>query len=292
MKFRPCIDLHGGVVKQIVGSTLKDVPADGGTAAAAAAATEKGAPEPVTNFKASHSSAHYAEMYKRDGLDGGHVIMLGPGNESAALEALAAYPGGMQVGGGIKPANAKRYLDAGASHVIVTSYVFRDGAVDFDRLQELVDTVGRDRLVLDLSCRRRPGAEVQGSAGFFVVTDRWQKFTDFELTQESVHKLAGYCAEFLVHGVDVEGMRVGVIEELVAALGEWSPIPVTYAGGARSIDDLETVKRLGSGRVDLTIGSALDIFGGDLKWDDVLAWHRAQEASGESEAAGIGAASD
>ena len=147
-------------------------------------------------------------------------------------------------------------------------------------------------MVLDLSCRRRPGTEAQGSGGFFVVTDRWQKFTDFELTRESVHRLAGYCAEFLVHGVDVEGMRVGVIEELVAALGEWSPIPVTYAGGARGIDDLEVVKRLGGGRVDLTIGSALDIFGGDLKWGDVLAWHRAQEAEEGSEAAAPGAASD
>jgi len=287
MRFRPCIDLHSGVVKQIVGSTLVD--GDGGAG-----------DEPTTNFEAAHPSAHFAETYKRDGFPGGHVIMLGPGNTEAALSALRAYPGGMQVGGGINPANAREYLDAGASHVIVTSYVFRDGKIDFARLDELVAAVGKERLVIDLSCRKRQqrqqvvgagagagagveaGAEAEAEAEadadtYYVVTDRWQKYTDFALSAASLARLATYCDEFLVHGVDVEGLRVGVIEELVARLGEWSPIPVTYAGGARSLADMETVRRLGGGRVDLTIGSALDMFGGDLKWDDIIAWQKAQD---------------
>ena len=285
MRFRPCIDLHSGVVKQIVGSTLVD--GDGGAG-----------DEPTTNFEAAHPSAHFAETYKRDGFPGGHVIMLGPGNTEAALSALRAYPGGMQVGGGINPTNAREYLDAGASHVIVTSYVFRDGKIDFARLDELVAAVGKERLVIDLSCRKRQqrqqvvgagagaGAGVEAEAEaeaeadadtYYVVTDRWQKYTDFALSAASLARLATYCDEFLVHGVDVEGLRVGVIEELVARLGEWSPIPVTYAGGARSLADMETVRRLGGGRVDLTIGSALDMFGGDLKWDDIIAWQKAQD---------------
>ncbi len=213
-RFRPCIDLHQGQVKQIVGSTLSDEPGKG----------------PVTNFVASRPSSAFAEMYMRDALPGGHVIMLGPGNEEAAKSALRAYPGGLQVGGGITPANAASYLEAGASHVIVTSYVFRDGRLDDERLAEIVSAVGKERLVLDLSCRRKePGGP------FFVVTDRWQKFTSLELSAATLSALAQHCSEFLVHAVDVEGKQSGIEQELVSLLGQWSPIPLTYAGGARSI---------------------------------------------------------
>lgn len=256
MKFRPCIDLHHGAVKQIVGSTLTDADA------------------PVVNFEADQSPAEFAAMYAADGLTGGHVIMLGGGNAEAARAALAAYPGGLQVGGGITPAAARPYLEAGASHVIVTSYVFREGRVDEARLAEMVDSVGSQRLVLDLSCRQRNGGKEGGGSGYYVVTDRWQRFTDVEVTEASLASLAAHCDEFLVHGVDVEGLQVGVIEDLVSKLGAWSPIPVTYAGGARSLADLERVERLGGGKVDLTVGSALDIFGGELPYADVVAWHK------------------
>jgi phosphoribosylformimino-5-aminoimidazole carboxamide ribotide isomerase len=250
-RFRPCIDLHQGRVKQIVGSTLSDDPSKG----------------PVTNFEASRPSEDFATMYRDDSLGGGHVIMLGPGNEEAAKAALCAYPGGLQVGGGITPANAASYLEAGASHVIVTSYVFRDGELDAARLRELVDAVGKERLVLDLSCRRR-----EAGGPFYVVTDRWQKFTNLALSEQTLRELAADCSEFLVHAVDVEGKQSGIEEDLVKILADWSPIPVTYAGGARSLGDLELVSRLGRGRVDLAIGSALDCFGGKLPYKDVVAW--------------------
>lgn len=259
MRFRPCIDLHQGKVKQIVGSTLRE---DG---------------QAKTNFETDAKSSYFAELYAKAGMRGGHVIMLGPGNEEAALEALRAYPGGLQVGGGINPGNAKKYLDAGASHVIVTSYVFKDGKIDFDRLKEIVDVVTKDKLVLDLSCKKKTA-----DGPFYVVTDRWEKFTDFELSKENLELLAQYCSEFLVHAVDVEGKKQGMIEDLVKILGEWSPIPVTYAGGARNIEDLDLANTLGKGRVDITIGSALDIFGGDLSWDAVVAWHMAHNPEDES----------
>lgn len=255
--FRPCIDLHQGKVKQIVGSTLSDAPGQA----------------PVTNFEATQPSSAFAELYKRDGLPGGHVIMLGPGNEEAAKAALRAYPGGLQVGGGITPANAAGYLEAGASHIIVTSYVFRDGVLDEGRLAEVVAAVGRERLVLDLSCRRKaPGGP------FYVVTDRWQKFTSLELSRETLVSLAAHCSEFLVHAVDVEGKQSGIEQDLVRLLGEWSTLPVTYAGGARALADLVLVDELGGGKVDLAIGSALDCFGGKLPYDDVVAWSRKRAA--------------
>ena len=253
-RFRPCIDLHQGRVKQIVGSTLTDDPSQG----------------PATNFESSKPSGEFAAMYRDDKLGGGHVIMLGPGNEEAAKAALQAYPGGLQVGGGINPSNAASYLDAGASHVIVTSYVFRDGQLDRERLAEMVGVVGQKRLVLDLSCRRR-----EPDGPFYVVTDRWQKFTTLALSAETLAELATHCDEFLVHAVDVEGKQSGVEADLVKALAAWSPIPVTYAGGARSLDDLELVSRIGGGKVDLAIGSALDIFGGKLKYTDVVEWGNA-----------------
>jgi phosphoribosylformimino-5-aminoimidazole carboxamide ribotide isomerase len=251
--FRPCIDLHEGKVKQIVGSSLTNDPQ-----------------ALRTNFVSDRSSAWFAELFKRDGLCGGHVIMLGPGNETAACAALAAFPGGLQVGGGINAANAARFLDSGASHVIVTSWIFRDGRLDQERLRELLAAVGKNRLVLDLSCRRRDGR-------CFVVTDQWQKFTNLEIGPDVLSELAKSCAEFLVHAVDVEGLRLGMDMALIGQLARWSPIPTTYAGGANALRDLEEVSRLGNGRIDLTIGSALDIFGGSgVRYADAVEFNRRQ----------------
>jgi len=248
MRFRPCIDLKEGKVVQIVGGSLD-------------AANESAR----TNFQSERPSDFYANLYRSDGLSGGHVIALGPGNEESAFAALAAYPGGLQYGGGVNLENAVSFLEAGASHVIVTSFVFREGAIDLDRLQALEKLVGRERLVLDLSCRKRDGA-------YWVVTDRWTRFTGLEVTPASLESLSEYCDELLVHGVDVEGKMAGMDLELVSLMGEASPIPATYAGGARHLDDLDEVNRLGKGRVDLTIGSALDIFGGDVPYGKVAAW--------------------
>jgi phosphoribosylformimino-5-aminoimidazole carboxamide ribotide isomerase len=256
--FRPCIDLHEGRVKQIVGGSLGETPG-----------------QLRTNFVSDRPARWYAELYQRDGLAGGHVIQLGPGCEAEARSALAAYPGGLQLGGGVNLDNARGWLDTGASHVIVTSWVFREGRVDWDRLSRLVDAIGRDRLVLDLSCRKREGR-------YFVVTDRWQKFTELELTRETLQSFRPHCAEFLIHAVDVEGLCRGIDLELVRTLGDWTPLPLTYAGGARSMEDLETVTRLGKGRVHLTIGSALDIFGGNgVRYADVVAFNRQARPGGE-----------
>lgn len=249
--FRPCIDLHDGKVKQIVGGSLSDDPS-----------TLR------TNFISERPAGWYAELYKRDGLTGGHVIMLGKGNEAAAREALAAFPGGFHIGGGINLENAQSYLDAGASHVIVTSWVFSGGKLDTERLQALVGLIGKKRLVLDLSCRRK-------GDGYFVVTDRWQKFTELAVEEKTLQTLAQSCDEFLVHAADVEGLCRGVDLELVEKLGLWSPIPTTYAGGANSVRDLEEVSRVGQGRIDLTIGSALDIFGGkSVRYEDAVAFNQ------------------
>ena len=252
--FRPCIDLHEGKVKQIVGGTLGAEPE-----------------RLRTNFVSPHSAAWFAALYKQDGLKGGHVIMLGPGNEAEAKAALGEFPGGLQLGGGVNLDNAQTWLDTGASHVIVTSWVFRNGSVDWERLKALSERVGKERLVLDLSCRKRGN-------DYFVVTDRWQKFTDVILNAGSLERFAAFCAEFLIHAVDVEGLCRGIDEALVSNLGAWTPIPMTYAGGARLLDDLKTVARLGQGRVDLTIGSALDIFGGSgIRYEDAVAFNRASK---------------
>ena len=246
--FRPCIDLHEGKVKQIVGGTL----------------TESGA---RTNFVSEKSAAWFAEIYRRDRLTGGHVIMLGGGNEAAARAALAAYPGGLHLGGGINAVNAREWLEAGASHVIVTSWVFREGRVDWARLDELVKTIGKETLVLDLSCRKLAGK-------YFVVTDRWQKFTELEVNAATLEKFSQHCAEFLIHAVDVEGLCRGIDRDMVSLLGQFTPIPTTYAGGANSLADLEAVTELGGGKIDLTIGSALDIFGGSgVRYADVVAFN-------------------
>jgi phosphoribosylformimino-5-aminoimidazole carboxamide ribotide isomerase len=257
MKFRPCIDLHDGQVKQIVGSTLID-----------------GRPEDVkTNFSTDKSPAWFADLYRSDNLVGGHVIKLGPGNDHAAEEALAAWPGGMQVGGGITAENACEWLDRGASHVIVTSYVFKDGRIDGGRLKKLVGTVGRKKLVLDLSCRKR-GEE------YYIVTDRWQKFTDVPIGPEILGRLSESCDEFLIHAADVEGKCDGVEVKLVRKLADWCPIPATYAGGIRDIGDMQLIQDLGKNRLDLTIGSGLDIFGGaTISYKDAVCFCRKEALS-------------
>lgn len=253
MRFRPCIDLHEGRVKQIVGSSLGEDQAS-----------------LRTNFASHLPPAHYAELYRRDNLVGGHVIMLGSGNQAAAREALAAWPGGLQVGGGITDANAVSWLEAGASHIIVTSHVFHDGLLDVDRLTHLRQLVGRQRLVLDLSCRWRRD-------GYYVVTDRWQKFTSLRISSQVLEELARFCDEFLVHAVDVEGTCTGIDHRLLQLLASSVPVPTTYAGGVAGWADLEQIRSSGQGRIDVTVGSALDIFGGTgLCYDEVVAYHARQ----------------
>lgn len=251
MKIRPCIDIHQGKVKQIVGSTLKD-------------GTNDGLRE---NFVSELPSSWYAELFKKDGLIGGHVIMLGTGCEEEAKKALATWQDGLQIGGGITTSNAKAWCEAGASHVIVTSFVFKDGRFEDERMNALLNAVGRDKIVLDLSCRKRDGQ-------YFVVTDRWQKFTEMVVSQESLARLSRFCDEFLVHGVDVEGKKMGVDLELVELLAEHSPITTTYAGGVSSMQDVFAVKEKGRGKLDLTVGSALDIFGGKgVRYEELAAFN-------------------
>jgi phosphoribosylformimino-5-aminoimidazole carboxamide ribotide isomerase len=246
LRFRPCIDLHQGKVKQIVGETLT---LDNHNI--------------VENFVSELDSAHYANMYKQDHLQGGHIIMLGAGNEAAAIQALQAYPGGMQIGGGITADNAENYLNKGASHVIVTSYVFRNGELNMPNLQAIVSEIGKNNLVIDLSCKERDGK-------WFVVTNQWTTFSDFEVNPANIRELELYCSEFLIHAVDVEGKQSGIQQNLARQLAQWVNIPTTYAGGARSIADLEIFKSLTSDKLDITIGSALDIFGGSLPYKKVV----------------------
>lgn len=247
MKFRPCIDLHAGKVKQIVGETLNDAI--------------------IENFVSTHDSGYYADLFKKDALTGGHVIMLGPGNEAAAEQALSRYPGGLQIGGGITADNAASYLEKGGSHVIVTSYIFRDGQLNEEHLRRIVSEVGKERLVIDLSCKQKDGK-------WFVVTNQWKQFSDFEVNEANIRELEGYCDEYLIHAVDVEGKQSGIQESLVRDLAQWVAIPTTYAGGARSIADMERFLELSGGKLDLTIGSALDIFGGKLPYEEVVAFSR------------------
>lgn len=252
MKFRPCIDIHNGKVKQIVGSSLKD---KGDLA--------------QENYVSTHDASYYANLYRESGLSGGHVILLNAADSPyfqetrrQAVHALHVYPGGLQIGGGIRAENAAYYLEHGASHVIVTSYVFQGGVIRYDHLESLVKAVGKDHIVLDLSCREKEGQ-------YHVMTDRWQTFTDEILTPPLLEKLAFYCDEFLIHAVDVEGKNSGMEEKLAAFLGENTPIPTTYAGGVRSMEDLEKLNRIGRGKLDVTIGSALDLFGGSLLYREI-----------------------
>lgn len=268
MQFRPCIDIHNGKVKQIVGSSLKD----------------KGN-QAQENFVSEQDAAFYANMYQKDGAKGGHIILLNAvdseyyeATKNQAISALEAYPGGLQVGGGITAENASMFIEKGASHVIVTSYVFKDGKINYENLLKLLKAVGREHIVLDLSCRFLDGKVlVEGETiprkqGYYIVTDRWQHFTTERVTHELLENLSLYCDEFLIHAVDVEGKQSGIERELIALLGEWGKLPITYAGGISSFSDIEEVKRLGQDKLNVTIGSALDLFGGKLRYEEVLAF--------------------
>ncbi len=250
-RFRPCIDLHQGQVKQIVGGTLR-----------------VGESTPATNFVSERGAAYYAELYRKDGLDGAHVIQLGPGNRESALSSLRAWPDGLQLGGGVTAENANDWIQAGAAKVIVTSWLFDAQArLDPERLSRLSKLVGPEKLVIDLSCRGADG-------DWRVAINRWQTPTNLRVDSKTLKLLAPYCSEFLIHAADVEGLRGGMDENLITFLGAECPLPVTYAGGARSLDDLETVNTLSQGRVDLTIGSALDLFGGTVPYAECVAWNR------------------
>lgn len=252
MRFRPCIDLHDGRVKQIVGSTLRD------------------GLEPQTNFAGAQSPAWYAALYQRDGLYGGHVIMLGAGNESAASQALSAFPGGLQIGGGMSPGNASRWLERGASHVIFTSYLFAQGHLQRDRLAAAVEAVGRERLVLDLSC-------AWDGDRYVVMTERWQRPSELTVEAGTLEELSAFCDEFLIHATAVEGRQQGLDTRLVEQLGDIAPIPTTYAGGIRSMEDVDLVRTLGQERLDFTVGSALDIFGGrGIRYSELVELTRRQ----------------
>lgn len=260
MEFRPCIDIHNGSVKQIVGSSLRDL-----------------GDQAQENFVAEQDAAFYAKLYQKLQIRNGHIILLNAADsphyqatKEQAMKALRAYPGGLQVGGGIHPDNAGEFLDAGASHVIVTSYVFRDGRIVYENLEKMVKAVGREHLVLDVSARSRDGR-------YDIVTDRWQKFTQVSLSERVLDELSRYCDEFLVHAVDVEGKASGIEKPLAGLLGDWEKQPVTYAGGVHSFQDLQDLKELGKDRVHVTIGSALDLFGGHMKLEEVLAWTRAKK---------------
>ena len=291
MEFRPCIDIHNGKVKQIVGGSLVDgagtvskentetdnIMFDGAGIACkeqAESETARSGSTAKENFVSSYDAAFYAKFYKQHGIFGGHVILLNKtgteeyeATKKEALSALNTFPGGLQVGGGICPANAKVFLDAGAQAVIVTSYVFANGMIHMGRLQEMVNTVGKERLVLDLSVRRRDGQ-------FYIVTDRWQKYTDTILDKKLLEHMEKYAVEYLIHAVDVEGKASGIDEELAEILGSYQGIPITYAGGIHSFEDLEILKTLGKNHVNATIGSALDLFGGNMAFEDVLGFCR------------------
>ena len=252
MKFRPCIDIHNGKVKQLVGGSLKD---EGNQA--------------KENFVSGKSAAEFANLYKEDKLTGGHIIILNSVDseyfdetKKQAIEALKAYPGGMQIGGGVNDQNAAQWIETGATHVIVTSFVFKDGKINYENLKKLVDVVGKEHIVLDLSCRKKQGE-------YYIVTDRWQKFTEEKVSIELLNKLSKYCDEFLIHGVDVEGTGSGMEKELIEILSDFDKLKITYAGGIASLDNIEKFKELCHGKIDYTIGSALDLFGGHLSYEKV-----------------------
>lgn len=253
MEFRPCIDIHNGSVKQIVGSSLRDT-----------------GNQVIDNFVSEQDGAFYAKLYKEAGIKGGHIILLNPTSseyyeqtKAQAILALQEYPQGLQIGGGITADNAQEFIDLGASHVIVTSYVFKDGKVNYDNLKKLYEIVGKEHLVLDISCRYKED-------GYYIVTDRWQKFTEEKVTYELLDKLSQYCDEFLIHAVDVEGKASGIEEELAKLVGNWGKIPITYAGGVHNFEDLDKLYKLGENKLNVTIGSALDLFGGSMEYLKVI----------------------
>ncbi|KAJ8065774.1 hypothetical protein OCU04_006438 [Sclerotinia nivalis] len=257
-KFRPCIDLHSGQVKQIVGGTLTTASSD-----------------LKTNYVSKLPAGHFVKLYKENGLTGAHVIMLGPGNEEAAKEAVGEWKNGLQVGGGITNENAKQWIDWGAERVIITSFLFPNGKFSQERLDSVLEALDGDKekLVIDLSCRRRDDT-------WFVAMNKWQTITDMEVNEASIKSLEPYCSEFLIHAADNEGLQKGIDEQLVEKLAQWCSIPVTYAGGGRNLQDLDYVKRLSDGKVDLTIGSALDVFGGSgVTFDECVQWNQKQVAS-------------
>lgn len=267
--FRPCIDLHQGVVKQIVGGSLRDEDQKEQQERAlnASGIDPASSSSLKTNFTSTLRSGHYASLYRKHNLTGAHVIKLGPGNDEAATEAVQAWPNGLQVGGGITSDNAKEWIDKGAEKVIVTSFLFPNCKFSMERLQALENLVGKQRLVVDVSCRKRDGK-------WIVAMNRWQDMADMEVNKESLDLLADHCGEFLIHAADVEGLCQGIDEQLVEKLGEWVTIPTTYAGGARNIQDLHLVDRLSKGKVDLTFGSALDIFGGTgVTMQELIDWN-------------------
>ncbi len=281
MEFRPCIDIHNGAVKQIVGSSLRDTNN-----------------EAVENYVSEQDAVFYAELYKKDGIKGGHIILLNAvdseyyeATKKQAIAALRAYPGGLQAGGGITAENAPEFIRSGASHVIVTSYVFKDGKIDYENLRKLVNAVGKEHIVLDLSCRyfKDTSQSVCGAQenlfmlpypprgeGYYIVTNRWQAETEERITPELLDKLSMHCDEFLIHAIDVEGKQSGIEKPLIALLGEWGRIPVTYAGGISCFEDLEQIRKLGKGKINFTIGSALDLFGGKIKYRNVLKWTKSE----------------
>lgn len=253
MEFRPCIDIHNGKVKQIVGSSLRDE----GDAA-------------LENFVSQKGSEYYAGLYKELGLKGGHIILLNSvsseyfqATREEAIRALKAYPGGMQIGGGINATNALDYIQEGASHVIVTSYVFCNGEIKMDRIKELCEIVGKEHLVLDLSCKKTQD-------GFMIATDRWQNITKEKLTVELLNQLSMYCDEFLIHAVDVEGKSAGIQDEVVELLRQYEGNAVTYAGGIHNLDELKRLKTIGQNKINATAGSALDLFGGTMSFQEAV----------------------
>lgn len=252
MRFRPCIDIHNGKVKQIVGGSLKD--------------QDDFAEE---NFVSDKDAEWFSRLYQKDGLNGGHIILLNKKGSAyyeedvrQAKKALSAFPNGLQIGGGVDDTNADYFIKNGASHVIVTSFVFQDGVINYNNLNRLVEKVGKEHIVLDLSCRKR-------ESEYYIVTNRWQSFTRESITMELLERLSVYCDEFLIHAVDVEGKASGVEIELVKLLGKWKKIPITYAGGIGTMEDVENIRTMGMGRLDITVGSALDLFGGDISYDEL-----------------------
>lgn len=253
MRFRPCIDIHNGKVKQIVGSSLDD--------------RDNRAAE---NFVSEKNAGYYAGIYRDRDLRGGHIILLNSKESDfyeqtkrQAMQALEEFPGGLQIGGGIEAENAAEFLDAGASHVIITSYVFTNGEVMLPHLKELKKKIGKKKVVLDLSCRKKMDS-------YYIMTNRWQKYTKVKLNHETLDFFSDYCDEFLIHAVEVEGKSGGIETELVRYLGKWDGLPITYAGGVHELEDIKLLKELGAGKIDVTVGSALELFGGSLSLDGIL----------------------